>query len=348
VRDERGRVVVCGHAEVVRVARDAETFSNAVSAHLQVPNGLDGAAHAEMRALLDPFMDADAVADLEPRLTAIADEIVADLCRRGDAFDAVADLGARFAVRAQSAWLGWMPEWEEPLLEWVGDNRVASRTRHPQATKEVASRFDAIIRELLRRRREKPRNDVTTRLMGLRRADGTPLDDAELVSILRNVTGGDLGSLALCTGVLVDWLARDARHQDAFADAGDAQLDAAIDEILRADDPFVSNRRRATRDTTVGGCPVAAGDTVVLDWRAANRDPRAFADPDGFDPAGHAAANLVYGTGPHLCPGRTLATRELRVVLRALLAAGRITPAGEPTREEAPAAGFRTVPVRFV
>lgn len=346
--DQKGRLVIGDHAEVVRLAHDPETFSSIVSRHLQVPNGLDGAAHAEMRHLLDPFMDADAVAQLLPELERIAADLVARLDAADAPFGAVADLGARFAVRAQSAWLGWLPEWEEPLLQWVADNRVASRAGHPRATAEIADRFDAIIRELLRRRREHPRDDVTTRLMGLRHSDGSALRDDELVSILRNVTGGDLGSLALCTGVIVHWLAVHPEHQDHLAAASDADLDAAIDEILRADDPFVSNRRRVTRQTEVGGCPVHAGQIVVLDWRAANRDPAVFAEPDAFDPAAHAAANLVYGTGPHVCPGRLLATAELRVLVRALLTAGRIEPAGDPEREQAPVAGFRTVPVRLV
>jgi cytochrome P450 len=109
--DGHGRVVIGDHAEVTRIAHDPETFSSIVSRHLQVPNGLDGAAHAEMRHLLDPFMDADAVAQLLPELERIAADLVARLDAADAPFGAVADLGARFAVRAQSAWLGWLPEW---------------------------------------------------------------------------------------------------------------------------------------------------------------------------------------------------------------------------------------------
>ncbi|WP_286329008.1 cytochrome P450 [Agromyces marinus] len=318
VRDESGRVVVGDHAAVVAVAQDPTTFSSAVSRHLQVPNGLDGDAHAEARRLLDPFFDDAEVEALTPSLERIAAEIVAALGDRP--FDAVTDLGARFAVRAQSAWLGWRPELEEELLGWVEDNRSATRSGDPERTSEVARRFDAIIRRILDRRRARPVDDVTTRLLGLHWEDGDPLEDAELVSVLRNWTAGDLSSIALCTGVLVHWLAANPRHRAHLVDADGPALDAAIDEILRADDPFVSNRRVAVRDTVIDGCPVAAGDTVVLDWRLANRDPAVFADPDAFDPVGNAAANLVYGTGPHVCPGRPLATRELRVVVRAVLA----------------------------
>ncbi len=346
VRDAEGRVVVCGHAEVVRVAQDSATFSSAVSRYPQIPNGLDGDAHAEMRRLLDPFMDQEAVERLQPQLERIATEVVEQVRQMPGAFDAVGALGARFAVRAQSAWLGWDPSWEETLLDWVADNRAASRSGDTRATSLVAERFDAIIGELLRRRRERSRDDVTTRLMESRHDDGSALADVELVSLLRNVTGGDLGSLALCAGVVVHWLAADLPRQERVARASDDDLDAAIGEVLRADDPFVSNRRRVTRETAVGGCPVRAGDVIVLDWRRANRDPRVFTD--GFAPDAHAADNLVYGTGPHACPGRTLATRELRVLVRALLAAGRVRPAAEAEREQPPIAGYRTVPIEFV
>ncbi|WP_313409475.1 cytochrome P450 [Aeromicrobium sp.] len=348
-RDEAGRLVVGRHADVVAAARDPRAFSNAVSRRRQVPNGLDGPEHAEFRALLDPFFDADRMRDLEPELASLARETVAAVADV-DSFDAVGDLGSRFAVRAQSRWLGWRAGLEDELLGWVADNRAASRSGDRGRTQEVADRFDAIIHSLLDERRgpDAP-DDLTAELMRLRRDDGSHVGEGDLVSILRNWTGGDLSSLALCAGVVVHWLATHPDAQSALAEAGDAELDAAIDEMLRLDDPFVANRRVATAGTTVSGCPVAAGEQVLLDWREANRDPEAFADPGGFDPHAHAAANLVYGTGPHVCPGRPLATLELRVLARALLAAGRVEldESRPAVREEAPVSGFRSVWVRL-
>lgn len=73
-----------------------------------------------------------------------------------------------------------------------------------------------------------------------------------------------------------------------------------------------------------------------------------FGDPEAFDPAGHAADNLVYGIGSHACPGRLLATMELRVAVRALLG-GTATIALDPDvlaeREVAPVGGWARVPV---
>lgn len=253
-------------------------------------------------------------------------------------------------MRAQSAWLGWRPELEQTLLDWVAENRAASRSRDVERMRAVAEHFDEIVASLVAERHAAPRDDVTTQLMTAPTADGRPLSDAELVSVLRNWTGGDLSSLALCAGIVVHWLAMHPRRAAGLRAASDSELDHAIDEILRADDPFVSNRRVATRDADIEGCHVSAGDIVVLDWRAANRDPAAFERPEAFDPHAHAAGNIVYGTGPHVCPGRGLSTLELRVLVRELLAAGTLEldvrrPA---TREEAPVAGYRTVPVRVV
>lgn len=345
--DDHGRLIVRRHAAVVAVAHDPETFSSRVSRHLQVPNGLDGSDHRAARRFLDTFFDPHEIDALAPTLHGLARQLVATL-RGPSAFDAVGDLGARYAVRAQSTWLGWSRDLEDRLLAWVQDNRAAARSTDEARARSVAAEFDAIIRALIAERRENPRDDVTTRLMTTPTQSDRALTDPEIVSVLRNWTGGDLSSLALCVGIVVHWLATHPAHVPHVAGASDAELDAALDEILRADDPFVSNRRIATRDAVVDGCPVEEGQVVVIDWRAANRDPSVFGDPDAFDPGQNAHANLVFGTGPHACPGRGLTMLQLRILVRELLAAGAVEVAGEPVREIAPVAGFRTVPVRIV
>lgn len=345
-----GRVTVREHAEVRRIAHDHARFSNAVSRFLQVPNGLDGPEHAAARRLLDPFLSRDRVDELEPVFDGVARELVDRLSAKQRTFDAVADLGARYAVRAQSRWLGWRADLEEVLLHWVGENREATRSGELEETHRVAQNFDEIIDGLLAERRDRPHRDVTSELMELRHEDGRRFSDEEIISVLRNWTGGDLASIALCTGVVVHWLASHPERQRELLAAPGAELDAAIDEMLRLDDPFVSNRRRAVGDSVVAGCPIGAGSTVVLDWRAANRDPRVFGEPDRFDPEKNRAHNLVYGTGVHVCPGRELATRELRVLTRRVLASGTIVfDEDHPAeRERPPFAGYRTVPVRIV
>ena len=348
-RDAAGRWVVVRHADAVAVVTDPATYSSHVSRFLQVPNGLDGAAHREARELLDPFFSADPMAALAPLLAEVADGLLAGVTP-GQPLDAVADLGSVYAVRAQSAWLGWPAELEPELLAWMDDNHAATRSGELSRTAAVAHRFDAIIHRLVsirRLRRPGPPADLTEELMRVRHHDGRPLGEDEIVSVLRNWTGGDLGSLALCTGVALHWFATHPELQDELVKASDDEFDRAVDEMLRIDDPFVSNRRVATRHTVLNGQQVAPGEQLVVNWTAANRDPDVFADPEAYDPHGHAAANLVYGAGPHVCPGRPLATLELRVLLRAVLRGHRVrlAPGTTPEREQPPVGGFRRVPV---
>jgi cytochrome P450 len=64
-------------------------------------------------------------------------------------------------------------------------------------------------------------------------------------------------------------------------------VDLVIDEVLRIDDPFVSNRRVTTAAVDLGGVRLPAGARVKLHWTSVNRDECVFSVPDAFDPARH-------------------------------------------------------------
>ena len=217
----------------------------------------------------------------------------------------------------------------------------------------MAESFDALIRSVLEPRRAAAAaggagGDVTTELMRTA-VGGRRLSDDEIVSVLRNWTGGDLGSIALCVGVLVHGLATQPELQRRLrAGVPDAELDAVVDEILRIDDPFVSNRRVTTCPVTIGGVDLPPGARVKLNWTSANRDAAVFGDPDALHPHANAARNLVYGIGKHACPGRRLATLELRVAVRELLAATAsiaLDPEQGAERAVSPVGGWARLPV---
>ena len=351
VRNAQGEWVLLRHALVVQAALDHERFSNAVSSHLQIPNGLDADEHTAHRAALDVFLDAQALAPFHERFRRVAAELLAAL-PRGVAVDAVSQLGARYAVRAQSAWLSWPADLEERLVAWVAENHAATRSGDRAWTQRVAQSFDDIIRTVLDHcrgaAREHDAENVTARLMRTE-VNGKPLGEAQIVSVLRNWTGGDLGSMALCVGVLLHYLATQPALQSRLrAGVPDAEFDAVIDEILRIDDPFVSNRRVTTCPVTIGGVALPEGARVKLNWTSANRDAAVFGDPDAMDPQRNAPHNLVYGIGKHVCPGRLLATLQMRILLRELLVAtASITLDAQQPAERAisPVGGWAKLPV---
>lgn len=363
-----GTWAVRGHADVLHVATTPEVYASGGRRHLHVPNAMDGDVHRRFRAVVDRHLDDAVIGSLEPMITQVCDEAAAELLAGGPgvAVDALHDYGRQVAVRVQSRWLGWPASLEEELLAWIEENFAATASRDPLRTGAVAAHFDRIVHEVVQARRdleargEPLPDDPTTRLLhdevedpeapGGRR----PLTDPELVSMLRNWTAGDLGSIAACVGVVVHHVARDPRLQEELrALARDEalhtqELDAAVDEMLRIDDPFPSNHRVVTRPTELAGYRVPEGTRVAVNWTAANRDESVFGDPDAYRPAENRASNIVYGAGPHVCPGRLLSTLQIRGALAALLrATTRIVPhpEEEPARETWPSRGWARVPV---
>jgi len=88
----------------------------------------------------------------------------------------------------------------------------------------------------------------------------------------------------------------------------DVPVAAVLRETLRHDPPVRATVRVAAADAEVGGQPIAAGETLLLDLAAANRDPEVFRDPGRFTPDRPETAALTFGTGLRPCPADRLAT----------------------------------------
>lgn len=101
----------------------------------------------------------------------------------------------------------------------------------------------------------------------------------------------------------------------AFARNRDGPYEGFVAEVLRWSGPalFSSIPRIAVRDLELEGGTVPAGADVRIAFAAANRDPRAFPDPDRFTPG--RAADTALALGIHHCLGAFLARAELAVVL---------------------------------
>lgn len=337
-----------GHADVRAAILDHDTFSNAVSRHPSVPNGMDPPRHTAYRQMIDRYFTPDRVRAVEPDCRAIALELVDGLDRSG-VTDLIAALAEPYAVQVQCAFLGWPRSLHAPLRDWVHKNRRATLARDVEAMAAIALEFDGHIRAELEARRlagAAAPDDITTALVR-EQVDGRPLEIAEIVSILRNWTVGELGTIAACIGIVAAFLAeRPAVQDDLRRDP--AGLPAAIEEILRLHAPLISNRRVTTRPVTLGGRAIGAGERITLIWASANRDEAAFPDACAYRPDRDQGANLLYGAGIHVCPGAGLARMELRVAMEALLGATtHLTAAGQSVRAVYPASGFSMLPMRL-
>lgn len=329
------------HQDVMHVLHDPETFGNAVSSHLSIPNGLDGSEHAAWRAVIEPYFAAPRLAAFEPLAAQVARSLAQALPAAGE-LEWMDGFAHDCAVRLLCAFMGWPAEVHAPLREWTRRNHAATLAGDRAAQGAIAFDFDGHIRRLLERSRSGPAgDDVTSRLLRERVA-GRPLADEEIVSIVRNWTVGELSTLAACLGILAQYLAAHPALQGKLRQEP-ALLPAAVDEILRIHPPLVSNRRILKRPARVGDRELAAGERLSLLWASANRDETVFGDPDAFRIDRDPELNLLYGAGLHVCPGAELSRLQLRVVLEALLAGTReiaLVDGKAPVRARYPASGF--------
>ncbi len=176
-------------------------------------------------------------------------------------------------------------------------------------------------RQLAAHKRRNPADDVMTALAlpqfsASLEPGGAPtaeLADGELEMFffLLTVAGNDTVRSAAPGGLLAL-----AGHPESYRllRTGEAGADSAVEELLRWHPPVLTFRRTAARDTELGGRRIAKGDKVVVLHASANRDERAFAEPDRLDLTRTPNPHVSFGDGPHVCLGAHFARLQLRAL----------------------------------
>ena len=177
---------------------------------------------------------------------------------RGPAIEWMGALALPFAVWAQCDFLGWQDEDHAGLAQWMQASHAATLAQDRAAHTELAAHFQAVVTAQLERRRGASTaaapGDITCALMQ-EKVNGVLLTDAEIASILRNWTVGEIGTIAASVGILAGWLAEQVDVQKQLRENA-ALVPEAIDEILRLHGPLATNRRTTT-------CPVVLGERRV-------------------------------------------------------------------------------------
>lgn len=335
------------HADIAEVIDRPEIFRSR-SPHPAIPNGMDPPEHTRYRNALVPYFDPEHMNAFEPRCRAIAAQL-AELAVGLDELEFVGEFAEPYALGAQCDFLGWPNVIWVHLQGWTHGNQEAALSRDRAAGKALAEELSRYVDAAIRARRlaRKPEDDLTTHLMSTT-VDGRPLSDDDLASILRNWIAGH-GTVAAGLSILLFHLVSDQDLQQALRD-DPASIPAAVDEIMRVDDPLVANRRTTSRAVEIGGRQIEAGSKITLMWIAANRDENAFPEPREIRLDRDQRNNFVFGAGIHDCIGAPLARLELRVALEELLArtsAIELVESQQPVRSVYPGNGFSKLPVRF-
>jgi hypothetical protein len=306
----------------------------------------DPPQHKPAKQLLLPPFTPDAMKRLEPKVRAICNELI-------DGFidDNGCDVAARYTkhipVRAIAHMLGIPEKDGELFIKWIHEILelgISNEEVLMRAVHEMAAYFGGHIA----RRKQQPTDDLISALMNARDKDGQPLSDGHVQGTLRLLLIAGIDTTWSAIGSSLWHLAKTPADRERLV-AEPQLLPIAIEEFLRAYSP-VTMAREVVKETSVSGCPIKAGNMVLLSFPAANRDPAMFPEADKVIIDRKENRHAAFGLGIHRCVGSNLARMEMTVAIEEWLKRipeFRLDPAGEVTWSEGTVRGPRQLPMLF-
>ncbi|MFI9640765.1 cytochrome P450 [Micromonospora sp. NPDC051925] len=309
--------------------------------------------HSRMRRLVAGAFTPRRIAVLREVVEAQADQLVdrmIDDGRAGTPVDFMQSFAYPLPVGVICALLG-VPAADRPLFRrWAADLTGVLEPEITPAELVVADRGATELRgyfaELIRARRRRPADDLTTDLVQAHDADGDRLTADELLAnlVVLLVAGFETTTNLLGNGLVV---LLDHPRQAAALREHPEFAPGYVEELLRIDSPVQLTTRVSAAATTCGGVDLPAGSWILLLLGAANRDPRRYPEPERFDPWRPSVHPLSFGAGPHYCLGAGLARLEAQLAFPLLLRRlPGLARAGRPERRtRLTLRGFDTLPV---
>jgi cytochrome P450 len=360
--ERRGRAwMPVNYDDIAAIAHDTEHFSSRRIGVVNLPEAdgkpllqappitSDPPVHTWARRLLLPAFSPGRVDQMTPITRNLARELLESFADEGTA-DASHAYARHIPVRVIAHMLGVPATDEDMFTDWAvrilqeGFNDLEGSLG---AIMEILAYFG----EHVSARREMPTesrpDDVITMLVDTE-VNGSPLDEQHLLGtcFLLLIAGIDTTWSAIGSAI---WHLATHPDDQARLRAEPDLIDSAVEEFLRVYSP-VTMAREVLTDIVAAGCPMKAGDKVLMSFPAGNRDPEQFDQPDEFIIDRTHNRHFAFGSGIHRCLGSNLARMELKVAIEEWLSAiptFELTDPSTVTWTGGQVRGPRTIPVRW-
>jgi len=277
--------------------------------------------HHKLRRLVSQSFTPKRVADLAPRITQVAQELLGQ-ASGSEQLDLISQLAYPLPVTVIAELLGVPWSDRELFRRWA--DHLLSIPRGDVRSEGFVTKVEEALREMdeyllrhCRARRQRPGNDLISALVE-GEVEGERLDDEEVVNFSRLLLVAGHITTTLLLGNTVLCLDENQRAASQLR-ADRALIPAALEEVLRVRSPFPQIARFTRREVELSGQVIPANQVVILWLLAANHDERQFPDPERFDIHRTPDEHVAFGHGIHFCLGAPLARLEGKIAVNALL-----------------------------
>jgi cytochrome P450 len=321
VRLADGTVMITRHASVTTGLSDWKTFSS-TSRPWHDPKSVrpeilltdDPPRHTHVRGAmaraLSPALIESMRSSFERDAAVIVNEV---LDREGNVVDAVAEITQRFVYKALPDAFGMRLEGRENMY---GFSHMVWATLGPENElfHEAMVGVEPVLSWIAQccNRENLAPGGIGMAIYQLADEGLLTLDEAKLLAQTVLAAGSDTTVMTMANALRAFALFPE-EYQRLRADL--QLVRSAFDESLRWDSPSRMAGRITTREVDVDGIRIPAGQRVGLMFAAANRDPRAWPEPDRFQIDRDLRKQVGWGFGVHACVGRTFAQLEAHILL---------------------------------
>ena len=284
--------------------------------------------HTRIRKLMENAFTAHRVKELEPRITKVVSDLIADVIARGNgSCDAVKDISVPITIRIIVEQLGLDDGMEEQISRWsAAVTAQISAMQSREAMLANAAQIAELQNYLIAKMKERETNPTEDMISDLVHAEVTNEDGSkekltfeEAVSLVRAtlIAGNDTTATAIGNlfYVLVTKPGMAELLEEAVKD--ERKLNRFVEEHLRNEPPVRALSRMTTREVTVNGTTIPEGAHMLLVYGSGNDDETVFPEPRKFDPERpNLGRHVAFGGGPHRCIGLALARMEVKVAAR--------------------------------
>jgi cytochrome P450 len=282
-----------------------------------IPLQVDPPKHVKYRRILDPLFAPRAMAALDGEVAELFNQLVDNFAGKGSC-----DLHTELAVPMPcTVFLRLMGlpledldkflDMKDGIIRPRGETMEEQEPIRKKTAQDIYEYFQTVVDE---RRAEPARSDLLGRIMEAE-LDGEKLTDHEILDVCFLFMIAGLDTVTDSLDCMFAYLAQFPDHRQQLVDHPEV-IPSAIEELLRWESPVPAVARVATEETVVGGCPIHAGEQVMLLLASANTDDAAHPGIDSVDLERDPNPHLAFGGGVHRCLGSHLARLELRVALR--------------------------------